>query len=103
MAKTQAGQSAGDDVVVVARPQQQHRRVERVDGVVPDQQRQDAEAHHQESDQHARAADFDAADVEGLIRIRGVAESPDESGGDDGGPRASAALSRRTESRTRAT
>src|SRR5437764_7668043 len=44
--------------------------VKSVDGVVPDQQRQDAEAHHQESDEHSGASDFDAANVERLVRIR---------------------------------
>src|SRR5437762_7855726 len=52
---------------------------------MPDQQRQNAETHHQESDEHSGASDLDAADVERLVRIGGVAESPDESRRDDGG------------------
>jgi len=52
---------------------------------VPDEQRQEAEAEEQEAKQHAGQADLHAADVEGLVRIGGVAEAPDEAGHDDGG------------------
>ena len=46
---------------------------------MPDQQRQEAESEKQEAEHAARESDFQTADEERLIRIRRVAESPDES------------------------
>ena len=78
------GDRARHDVVRVARTQQQQRGVDRVDREVPEEQRNDAESQHQRADEDAGRSHLEPADEEGLIRIRGVPESPDV-GGDDHG------------------
>ncbi len=77
------GDRPGDDVVRVARTQQEERRVDRVHREVPDQERHHAVAQHQESDQDAGEPHLEAPDVEGLVRVRRVPEAPDEGGHDD--------------------
>jgi hypothetical protein len=79
----QARDARRDDVVRVARPEEEQRGVERVDGVVPDQQWHEAEAKQQEAEDDAGQPDLEAADEERLIGIGGVAEAPDESGKND--------------------
>ena len=78
--ESEAGQAGGDDVVGVARFEKEKRGVERVDGVMPDQKRQEAESEEQESEEHADETDFEAADEKRLIGIGGVPETPHESG-----------------------
>ena len=72
------------DVIRVAGPQKQQGGVDRVHREVPHEQRHDSEAQHEESDQHAGQPDLETPDVEGLVGIPGVPESPDERGDDDG-------------------
>ena len=50
---------------------------------MPDQERQETESKEQESEEDAGQADLEAADEERLVRVRSVAEAPDESGQDD--------------------
>ena len=73
---------AGEAEVEALGAQQQHGAVHRVHGVVPDQGRQDAPSQHDDAEGDAADADLDAANIERLLRIAGVAEAPDEAGED---------------------
>ena len=74
------GAESGELEVEAFGAHQQHGAVHGVDGIVPDQGGQDSEAQHDDAERHAADADFQAADKEGLLRIAGVAEAPDEAG-----------------------
>ena len=78
------GAESGEFEVEAFGAHQQHGAVHRVDGIVPDQGGQDSEAEHDDAERHAADADFHAANVEGLLRIAGVTEAPDEAGQNDG-------------------
>ena len=63
---------------MVRRAEQEKSGVDRVDGIMPDQRRHDAEAQHDESDDHAGHAHFHSANKERLIGVGGMKESPVE-------------------------
>ena len=60
--------------------QQQERRVDRVNRVMPDERCPNAEAQHHEAHHHAAQSDFNPADEERLIGVSRMKESPVECG-----------------------
>ena len=77
------GADAGELEVEALGAHQQHGAVHGVHRIVPDQGGQNTEAQHDDAERDAADADFDAANIERLLRIAGVAEAPEEAGQHD--------------------
>ena len=75
----------GDEIAVRGAQQDQSRQ-QGIDGVVPDQGRQQSPSQDDVAEDDAGEADFDAADVERLLWVTGMGEAPDDRRYDDGQP-----------------